>query len=152
MEARPQLTPEELDEKYRRTMRQYHLSVLAACAAVLVVSLLLTPDPRGHGTHEHLYLPPCGLYYLTNIRCPFCGLTTSFVHTMHLELGKAFEAHPAGPPLVLIFAAQIPFRLLLLAGKELPLIHHPNASLWAWRAVLCLAILGWLVRLVIYGP
>jgi len=151
MEAVPQFTPEQV-EKARRTMRQYHMLVLAACVAVLAVSAMLTPDPRGCGTHEQLHLPPCTFHYLTHIRCPFCGLTTSFAYTLHLQLAKAFEAHPAGPLFVAIFAVQIPFRIAILAGKKLPLTDHPTASLWAWRGMLGLALVGWLVRLLLYGP
>ena len=130
-------------------MRQYHITMLVGSAAVLLVSWLLAPDPRGYGTHEHLHMPPCTFHTVTHIRCPFCGMTTSFSYAMHGELGKAFVAHPAGPLFVLIVALQIPYRLLLLVGKRPLFADKPRASERVWQALLVLAILGWLIRLAL---
>jgi hypothetical protein len=151
MEAAPQAVGSS-DERYRRTMRYYHMAVVAACAALLVVSALLTPDPRGYGTHERLHMPPCTFQYLTHIRCPFCGMTTSFAYLMHLRPAEALRSHPAGPVLLVFFALQIPYRLLILSGKHHPLMDRPNASDRIWQGIIGLAVLGWLIRLLVWGP
>ncbi|MBB4136022.1 DUF2752 domain-containing protein [Gordonia humi] len=42
----------------------------------------------------------CPFRRLTGLPCPGCGLTRSFVYTMHGDLPAAFAAHAFGPPLV----------------------------------------------------
>src|SRR5687768_15883893 len=49
----------------------------AAMWSLLVVASMLQPDSRGMGTHEQLGMPPCTFLFLTGIRCPSCGMTTS---------------------------------------------------------------------------
>ena len=52
--------------------------------------------------------------------CFGCGLTRSFVHTAHLDLGEAFRLHPLGPVAFLAVAVQIPWRLRKLRAVERP--------------------------------
>lgn len=73
--------------------------------AVTVVGIVLRPSPDGHGTHQQLGLPPCGSVILFDRPCPGCGLTTSWTAILHGQFVQAFEAHPLGPPLYLIFTA-----------------------------------------------
>ncbi|HVL39962.1 MAG TPA: DUF2752 domain-containing protein [Fimbriimonadaceae bacterium] len=70
-------------------------------AAAVAVALFLQPDPRGHGTHTQLGLPPCPSMLLFAKPCPGCGMTTSFVAMTHLDFAAAWQAHPFGPPLAL---------------------------------------------------
>lgn len=65
----------------------------------------LTADPKGHGTHQQLGLPPCPSAFVMNRPCPGCGLTTSFTATVHGQFIEAFRAHQLGPILYLLFTA-----------------------------------------------
>lgn len=47
----------------------------------------------------------CPFRALTGLPCPFCGLTRSFVYTVHGQLPQAFGAHLFGPLLVLLAGA-----------------------------------------------
>ena len=38
----------------------------------------IEPDQRGYGTHEQVGLPPCTFIRVFNVRCPTCGMMTSF--------------------------------------------------------------------------
>ena len=58
--------------------RIFAAAVATACLALLIVASTLTPDSRGHGTHEQLGLPPCGWATTTGWPCATCGMTTSF--------------------------------------------------------------------------
>jgi hypothetical protein len=46
----------------------------------------------------------CPFRLLTGLYCPFCGMTRSFVYTLHGHVGDAFAAHLFGPALVLLAA------------------------------------------------
>ena len=58
---------------------------------------------------------PCPLRTMTGVPCPFCGMTTSVEATVHLSIGDALAANPAGIALV-IFAIV----LLVLRPKSIP--------------------------------
>ncbi len=47
---------------------------------LLIVAARLEPNPRGLGTHQQLGLPPCTMRVVLEIRCPACGMTTSWAH------------------------------------------------------------------------
>ncbi|MBC7974004.1 MAG: DUF2752 domain-containing protein [Myxococcales bacterium] len=48
--------------------------------------------------------PLCWFRAVTDVDCPFCGLTRSFVALAHGDLAAAVRFHPAGP---LLFAAMV---------------------------------------------
>lgn len=77
-------------------LRIARAALALAGAALLLVARILTPDPRGAGTHEQLGLPPC--FTLTNLHipCPFCGMTTAFSLMAHGRITHAFMTQPAG--------------------------------------------------------
>lgn len=53
---------------------------------------------------------PCPLRSLTGVPCPLCGMTTSVVATVHLDLGEAFAANPAGIAVTAAAVALLAFR------------------------------------------
>lgn len=79
---------------------------LAACFLLFsfwIVLFSLTPDPRGFGTHEQLFLPPCFFHWLTQLPCPACGLTTSFAHLVNGNIMQAIHTHRLSPILFMMF-------------------------------------------------
>lgn len=69
----------------------------AACAAVLVIAALLTPDASGLGTHRQiLHLAPCSFVLTSGLPCPTCGMTTAFAWVMHGHPLTALIVQPAG--------------------------------------------------------
>lgn len=61
----------------------------------------LVPGPNGL---------PCPLRSLTGIPCPLCGMTTSVTAAVHLDLGAAVAANPAGLLAVLVAVGLLVFR------------------------------------------
>ena len=53
---------------------------LAALAGGFGLARWLEPAAAGLGTHQQLGLPPCTVRVLLGVRCPSCGMTTSFAH------------------------------------------------------------------------
>jgi len=72
------------------------LVVAVTCAVALGTARYLPPDPRGHGTHEALGMPPCSFMLISGIPCPTCGMTTAFSLVMHGRPWAALIAQPAG--------------------------------------------------------
>ena len=62
---------------------------------VIIISFILPPDGLGRST--------CGLYILTKLPCPACGLTRSITSISHMKFFKAFYYHPFGFIFYIIF-------------------------------------------------
>ncbi len=75
---------------------------------------------------------PCPLRTLTGVPCPLCGMTTSVEATVHLHLGDALAAAPAGILLV-IFAAWLVIRRPQTLRIPMPLIITALALMWAFQ-------------------
>ncbi|MBK8976048.1 MAG: DUF2752 domain-containing protein [Planctomycetes bacterium] len=93
------------------------LAGLVVAAAVAVVWLLasVTPDARGHGTHEQLGMRPCGWATELHRPCPTCGVTTAAAQVVHLHPLRAFVVQPFGATLALLglFTALVASRSLV---------------------------------------
>jgi len=91
--------------------RAWDIGVLVTCAAVVAMSVLLSP------TDEAVYLlgvripELCTLRRITGLSCPGCGLTRSFTFMGHLDVVAAFQMHALGPLLYALTAAQVPLRV-----------------------------------------
>lgn len=75
------------------------------CLAILGVGASLSPDPRGHATHESLGMPPCAWSVWFDQPCPTCGMTTSFAHAADGSWLGALDAQPLGAVLAVLTAA-----------------------------------------------
>jgi hypothetical protein len=84
------------------------------------VALPLLPDGTGI---------PCPLRTLTGVPCPLCGMTTSVVATLQLDLGEALAANPAG-----IAAVAVAIVLLVLRPRyiRIPALVIYPALLLMW--------------------
>lgn len=120
----------------------------ALALTVLLLSMGLTPNKQGHGTHTQLGLPPCGVYAFTGYPCPGCGLTTSFAALAHGDLWHALTSNPLGPFLFLCTLLWLPFSLYAIRKKisvldGLHMIHADKIGL-----MVCMIGFGqWLLRL-----
>ena len=78
--------------------------------------------------------PPllCPLKTVTGVPCPLCGMTTSVEATMHLHLGDALAATPAGVLLVIVAIV-----LLIRRPKTMrvpyALVFAVLALMWAFQ-------------------
>lgn len=80
--------------------------------ALLITAAALRPDPRGYGTHQGLGLPPCTVQQLFGIRCPSCGMTTSWAHMMRGQVIQSFRANAGGALLCLASLAVVPWMVV----------------------------------------
>jgi hypothetical protein len=81
--------------------------VAGVCLGVLVLAALLTPSAAGHGTHESLGLPACGVAATFGVPCVTCGMTTAFSHAARGQLVSAASAQPMGAILSVAAATMV---------------------------------------------
>jgi hypothetical protein len=83
---------------------------LAIAVVVLAVAAAMSPSPSVLTLFGHEVPTLCLFRLLTDVPCPGCGLTRSFVFLAHGMPIEAFRMNVLGPPLFVALAAQIPFR------------------------------------------
>jgi hypothetical protein len=128
--------------------RRTHLVLGLACAAIVVIAFLLEPAPRGWGSHQRLYLPPCGFRLMTGLPCATCGLTTSYCNMARGRVGAAFRAHPAGIVLLPLTAAIAVLALLsAVTGRHLLRPFAWVLGPWGWKVVLVAIAAFWIWQL-----
>jgi hypothetical protein len=106
----------------------------------------LEPNSSGLGTHQQLGLPPCSMQLLFGIRCPGCGMTTSWAYFARGELRASAEANLAGFLLAIyvLWIAFLGIRLILL-GRPLG-DKTMQAIAYCGAAIFLVAILQWVER------
>lgn len=79
--------------------------------SLLVTAAILSPNRRGMGTHQQLGLPPCSFVIWFEMRCPACGMTTSWSHLMRGQVIQAMHANTGGLLLGLLALTGTPWML-----------------------------------------
>jgi hypothetical protein len=89
---------------------------------MLGIAVWLRPAAKGYGTHTQLGLAPCTLTQVAGIRCPSCGMTTSWAYFVRGRIVQAAKANSGGALLAAVAAVCGPWLLVSgLVGK------------WFWR-------------------
>ncbi|WP_168164463.1 DUF2752 domain-containing protein [Pirellula sp. SH-Sr6A] len=101
--------------KLTRSVRCAYGLMSCGLFALLTIAAQLSPATEGLGTHRQLGLPGCTWMEVWGVRCPSCGMTTSWSLAMRGDWVAAARANPAG--LLLFFQAWI------------------TAFYWAWASV-----------------
>jgi hypothetical protein len=81
----------------RRLRRIESIEALVICGALIALSFVLRPDPRGFGTHQQLLMPPCFFRLVTHLPCPFCGMTTGYALMARGRAGEAAHCNLMAP-------------------------------------------------------
>jgi len=127
--------------------RIFHGIVAALLAGVFAVSILQigfwdsgAPDDDPAGSI-------CLLRRATGLPCPTCGLTRAFYAMGRGAVGEAFEAHPLGPLVFVLFAVVwVRSTGILLAGRAW-LNGWARVLTWSLPFIVGAALLLWAVRL-----
>jgi hypothetical protein len=105
---------------------------------------MLSPDPRGFGTHQRLGLPPCTIRVLSGVRCPTCGMTTSFANFVRGRFAASARANAAGFCLAWVCAVQLPWCVVSLRRGKLWGVEQPDRWLLSiLGGLLALSLLQW---------
>lgn len=125
------------------------MALALAMLLALVVAGLLEPDPRGHGTHQQLGLPPCTFFLLFGQRCPTCGMTTAWAHLAKGRLEAAAKAHVTGTVLaVLDLVGALWLLSVAWRGRWLGAVPDSNAGAWLAAALAVAMLIEWGLRLL----
>lgn len=114
---------------------------------LLATAFALTPEAGGLGTHQQLGLPPCTVRVVWDMRCPACGMTTSWAHLTRGQLWESVAANAGGFVLGWIAAATgCGFSFLALTGRRPPRWALPTLAT-VLIAAIAISLVDWMVRL-----
>lgn len=123
---------------------------LGGLALLVVLGLLVDPDPRGFGTHEKLGLPACKPMVWWNVPCPGCGVTTSLALLAHGHPWASLVNQPFGFAFALVLVAFAAWAIVqAVKGRDVSKAVH---DLRVGKLVLGLALLmavSWIYKLVL---
>jgi hypothetical protein len=115
--------------------------------ALLIVAGNLTPAKQGLGTHQQLGLPPCSMLYLFGIRCPACGMTTSWSYFAKGNWIASISTNAGGFLLALLCIAIIIISAQVVRNGRLPSARIQKGLTIACVGILIVTILDWIARL-----
>ena len=137
----------QADRKLPRRTRLGAAFMALGLLVPLVLACWLEPDARGHGTHQQLGFPPCTLVALCGVRCPTCGMTTSWAAVVRGRLLDGLAANVGG--VLLAVAAMVS---IIALSSIAVLGHRPwwfpdtNGLAWIAMAIAAVTLIDWLVR------
>lgn len=102
--------------------------MLALCGTVVLLAVIMTPS-TGFLHLGPLRIPElCSWRRLFGVSCPGCGLTRSFVFMGHGAFAAAWEMNKLGPPLFILVASQVPYRIWKMVRTPPPSDDPQGAS------------------------
>lgn len=124
------------------------LVVSGTLVGLWVTAVSLQPSPNGFGTHQGLGLPPCSLVQWTGIRCPSCGMTTSWAHLIRGNLPASLWANTGGCLLGIVALAATPWCLAAsLTGRWWLIEPDERIGLAVALSVFVVTVIDWVLRL-----
>ena len=109
----------------------------------------LQPDTRGYGTHEQFGWSPCWFVEHWDMRCPSCGMTTSWAHLVRGNVWESLRSNSGGTALALL-SLWLSWSLLASAFRGRWIGQLPGR----WTGVAVVLIIGiticvdWIIRLL----
>ena len=114
---------------------------------LLAVATQLEPSSNGLGTHQQLGLPPCSFRMMFGIRCPGCGMTTSWAHFVRGQWQASMVANPGGFLLAFVGVASSGLFAAASATGRLPGLKAQRWMTVTLVAIATITLLDWAARL-----
>jgi hypothetical protein len=135
-------------ERQSGTRIRFALLVVAMIPmSLMAVSSQLEPSTAGLGTHQQLGLPPCSFRVLFGIRCPGCGMTTSWAHFVRGQWLASMTVNFGGFLLALAGVATTGLFSRSAWNGRLPGLESQKWMTVSVVAIAALTIADWLRRL-----
>ena len=91
----------------------------------------------------------CQFSELTGLDCPTCGISRSFYSVSHFRLNEAFDYHPLGPVLFIIFILLlIHFLFELILKKDIQITKGIINIRWLLGAFIGLWFMVWILKIL----
>jgi len=108
---------------FHRKETKEHIWILALCAFIIALSLLfsINEENRANFLSFKAYPMPetCFFKVVIGVKCPFCGMTRSFISMSHLDFKKAWEFNKLGIFIYALVILQIPYRSMIILKRRL---------------------------------
>lgn len=115
---------------------------------LLTVACNLSPAPLGYGTHQQLGFPGCSMMTVFGMRCPGCGMTTSWSHFVRGEFAEAWSSNAGGTLLCGLSIVIGPaFMVWGISGRSPGVSRISVAVLASLCIALGVAMVEWMIRL-----
>lgn len=135
-------------QRLSQAQRRWAFVVGCVLIGLLVTAAILKPNPDGMGTHQQLGLPPCTMVALFGIRCPSCGMTTSWSYFMRGAFVASWGANPGGFCLAIVAAVAGTLSFVTaFRGSYRPLLSAKAAAL-TMLAISALTLVDWLSKIL----
>ncbi|MBB3206476.1 hypothetical protein FHS27_002285 [Rhodopirellula rubra] len=128
---------------------------LRVTAALVVLGILtplgiartLSPSTQGLGTHQQLGLPPCSMRVLFDMRCPACGMTTSWSYWTRGQWWSSLRTNSGGACLAFLVVAVALIASRVVWTGRMPEYATTYRIGWAIVAIGVVTVVDWIVRL-----
>ncbi len=142
------IQPHQHSERFTRSERFGVFGLGLLLLVLLMVAFGLKPNPTGLGTHTQLGLPGCTMVTLLGIRCPGCGMTTSWAYVLKGDLTSALRSNVGGVLLCFLATATFPFLLWIgIRGRPFESRLFTQVAVSALLIAIFISIVEWLIRL-----
>ena len=142
--------PHQPTRTHSRGERLGFAALGVALFACLALAAWLEPDPSGLGTHKKLGLPDCTMHSLLGIRCPGCGMTTAWTHTLNGDLTQGLQSNTAGVILCILAMIVFPWLLwLAIRGKPFARGQYSFLAVTTLLVAVGISFFEWLIRLAL---
>jgi hypothetical protein len=127
--------------------------VVVGIAATVVTALArVTPDARGHGTHEQLGMSACSFPTNYGIPCPTCGCTTAACLVVHGRFVTAFVVQPFGALLTIALLLLAVHALVCLFGRRSFVDLTVRLPVWRlFASALVVMLLAWWYKYLVFA-
>jgi hypothetical protein len=121
-------------------------------SVILAIASFLTPATQGFGTHRQLGLPDCSMVSMFGIRCPGCGMTTSWAHFMHGNIEGALNANVGGTMLCGLSVLCAPIMIGMgVLGRTSRGGWFSIAAISGLCIAMAVSVVEWVIRLASHG-
>ena len=156
LQRHPQSMQNQTDAKPVRSRPKHRIDTMrltcgvaaAGLMAMIAIAALLEPNPQGIGTHQGLGFPPCLWVEWLGMRCPSCGMTTSWAWMVRGQPTIAMQTNPAGALLFAQALISIPILIwLTIRGRHRFVRPFEIGSLVAGTLAILIAFAFWIIQL-----
>jgi hypothetical protein len=146
--SQPQRPANLRDPQFRSVFTRTGALMLALVPiSLLVTASQLEPSSSGLGTHQQLGLPPCSMRVLFGIRCPGCGMTTSWAHFTQGQWARSFQVNAGGFLLACFSIVLGTLALRTGFSGQMPSLRSQQAVTFTAVGIAVVTLLDWIMRL-----